>query len=116
MPQIYLSDALVSNAICTAGKKQEIFWDHSIGADGQVRKGAVSGLGLRVSYLGHKSFVHDYQWRGRRRRQVLGTTTVLNVGSARIAVTNRERLLSMGENPDADNVDPLPDDKITVRE
>jgi integrase len=116
MPKIYLTDALVYNAQCPDGKDQEIYWDYPVGADGQIRNGSVSGLGLRVTALGAKSFVHTYQFNGKRYRKALGSIVVLNVASARLAVGNRERQLEAGENPDLDQTDPRRAHLLTVRE
>ncbi|TIX71510.1 MAG: integrase [Mesorhizobium sp.] len=81
-----------------------------------MRNDSVSGLGLRVTALGNKAFVHAYQFNGRRYRKVLGTTVVLNVSSARLAVGQRQRRLEAGENPDFDRTDPRRAHLLTVRE
>ncbi len=116
MPQLYLTDSLVFAASCPAGKDQEIYWDYPVGADGQIRNGSVSGLGLRVTALGNKTFVHAYHFNGKRCRKALGSTVVLNVASARLAVGQRERQLQAGENPDLDENDPRRIHLLTVRE
>jgi integrase len=116
MPNIYLTDELVSGAICPPEKDQEIYWDYPIGDKGGVKSGSVSGLGLRVTALGNKTFVHSYVFNQKRHRKALGSTIVLNVASARMAVINRERLLQAGENPDLDENDPRRIHLMTVRE
>lgn len=116
MPKIYLTDNLVFEALCPAGKDQEIYWDYPVGADGRIRNGSVSGLGLRVTTLGAKSFVHAYQFNGKRCRKVLGTAVALDVGSARLSVRNREQQLEAGENPDLDSTNPRRAHLLTVRE
>ncbi|MGR6465802.1 tyrosine-type recombinase/integrase [Rhizobium sp. PAMB 3182] len=116
MPKIYLTDTLVSTAKCPKEKDQEIYWDYPAGADGAIRSGSVQGLGLRVTALGHKSFVHSYMFNRKKYRRVLGSTLVLNVASARLAVGQRERQISAGENPDLDETDPRRMHLLTVRE
>ncbi|CDX21310.1 putative integrase protein [Mesorhizobium plurifarium] len=106
MPKIFLTDDVVFDAICPADKDQELYWDYAVAANGQIRNGSVAGLGLRVTALGHKSFVHGYQLNGKRCRKVLGSTTVLTVASARLMVIQREQELSAGKDPDLDRIDP----------
>lgn len=116
MPNIYLTDLVVAQAICPAEKDQEIYWDYPIGGDGIVRNGSVAGLGLRVTALGNKTFVHAYVFNQKRHRKALGSTIILNVASARLAVIDRERRLHAGENPDLDESDPRRIHLMTVRE
>ncbi len=106
MPNIYLTDDLVFRVTCPAKKDQEIYWDYPVGEGGAIRSGSVSGLGLRVTALGNRTFVHAYIFNQKRHRRSLGSTIVLNVASARLAVINREQQLKAGENPDADENDP----------
>jgi hypothetical protein len=103
MPKIFLTDDVVFDAICPADKDQELYWDYAVAAKGQIRNGSIAGLGLRVTAPGHKSFV---QLNGKRCRKVLGSTVVLSVASARLAVIQREQELSLGKDPDIDRVDP----------
>lgn len=116
MPKIFLDESIVLAADCPAEKDQEIYWDHPVGQDRRIRNGSVSGLGLRVTALGHKSFVHAYQFNGKRCRKALGSTVVLNVASARLAVGQRQRQLEAGENPDFDHQDTRRAHLLTVRE
>ncbi|MFS8050872.1 tyrosine-type recombinase/integrase [Rhizobium sp. BR 314] len=116
MPKLYLTDSVVFSASCPAGKDQEIYWDYPLGTDGQIRNGSVSGLGLRVTALGNKTFVHAYQFAGKRYRKALGSTVILNVASARLAVGQRERQIQAGENPDLDDDDPRRTHLFTVRD
>jgi integrase len=60
--------------------------------------------------------VHAYQFNGKRYRKALGSTVVLNVGSARLEVGQRQRKLEAGENPDLDDNDPRRAHLLTVRE
>ncbi|CDZ68296.1 Integrase [Neorhizobium galegae bv. orientalis] len=116
MPNLFLTDDLVFDAQCPPGKDQEIYWDHPIGMDGRIRNGSVSGLGLRVTAMGSKSFVHAYQFNGKRCRKALGSTVILSVGSARMAVGERQQKLNAGENPELETADPRRAHLLTVRE
>ncbi len=116
MPNIYLTDELVSGASCPPEKDQEIYWDYPVGEGGSIRNGSVSGLGLRVTALGNKTFVHAYVFNQKRHRKALGSTIILNVASARLAAIDRERQLQAGENPDLDENDPRRIHLMTVRE
>ncbi|MER8606591.1 integrase family protein [Mesorhizobium sp. M0663] len=116
MPKLFLDESVVLAADCPSEKDQEIYWDHPVGQDRRIRNGSVSGLGLRVTALGHKSFVHAYQFNGKRYRKALGSTVVLNVASARLAVGQRQRQLEAGENPDFDDRDTRRAHLLTVRE
>lgn len=116
MPNIYLTDPFVSNILCPVEKDQEIYWDHAVDEDGHIRSGSMSGLGLRVTALAAKSFVHAYQFNGKRYRKTLGSTVVLNVGAARLAVHNRQQQLKAGKNPDLAQTDPCNAHMLTVRE
>ncbi|MER8995573.1 integrase family protein [Mesorhizobium sp. M0678] len=116
MPKLFLDESVVLSADCPSEKDQEIYWDHPVGRDRRIRNGSVSGLGLRVTALGHKSFVHAYQFNGKRYRKALGSTVLLNVASARLAVGQRQRQLEAGENPDFDDRDTRRAHLLTVRE
>ncbi|MCW0983287.1 integrase family protein [Agrobacterium sp. BT-220-3] len=116
MPKLFLTDPFVSGASCPAGKDQEIYWDYPVGGDGVIRSGSVSGLGLRVTALGNKTFVHAYVFNQKRHRKALGSSIVLSVSSARMAVVEREKQLEAGENPDLDENDPRRVHLMTVRE
>jgi len=116
MPKIYLDDDFVSNILCPAGKDQEIYWDHAVGEDGHIRSGSISGLGLRVTALAAKSFIHAYQFNGKRYRKTIGSTVDLKVGKARLEVHKRQLQLKAGENPDLDQTNPRRTHLMTVRE
>lgn len=100
MPKLYLNDTFVKQAYCPPGKDQELFWDHPRALDGRIRNGAIKGLGLRVTAHGNKAFVHSFEWGGKRKRTRLGHPPMMNVGSARLLVSQRESQLLNGENPD----------------
>ncbi|CVI17455.1 putative integrase protein [Agrobacterium fabacearum CFBP 5771] len=116
MPRLYLTDALVREARCPAGKDQEIYWDCPVASDGSIKHGSVAGLGLRVTVLGNKTFVHGYIFNRRRIRKAIGSTVVLTVAAARMAVSDRERKVDTGENPDLDENDASRIHLMTVRE
>ncbi|WJR67101.1 integrase family protein [Neorhizobium sp. CSC1952] len=114
MPNLFLTDDFVFVATCPAGKDQEIYWDHPIGADGRARSNSVSGLGLRVTALGRKAFVHAYVLNGHRYRKVIGSTVLHNVASARIEVNNRRQKLESGADPEAGRINPRRKHFLTV--
>ncbi|MGX5805085.1 tyrosine-type recombinase/integrase [Bradyrhizobium sp. Arg314] len=116
MPKIFLTDDVVFEAICPADKDQELYWDHAVAGNGQIRNGSVAGLGLRVTVLGHKSFVHAYQFNGRRCRKVLGSTSTMSVASARLAIVERDQQLKASKDPDLDRIDTRHKHFLTVRE
>jgi integrase len=116
LAKVFLTETVLSSAICPQNKDQEIYWDYPVASDGQIRNGSMPGLGLRVTALGNKSFVHAYRFNGKRYRKVLGSTVLLSIASARLTVAQRERQLAAGENPDLDNADPRRAHLLTVRE
>lgn len=116
MPNVFLIDDFVLLASCPAGKDQEIYWDHPVGVDGRIRNDSVSGLGLRVTALGRKAFVHAYYFNGQRYRKVLGSTVLPKVASARLQVTKRKEQLDEGKDPDTDRIDTRRKHFLTVRE
>ncbi|RWD95507.1 integrase family protein [Mesorhizobium sp.] len=116
MPKIFLTDDIVFEANCPTDKDQELYWDYAVAANGQIRNGSVAGLGLRVTGLGHKSFVHSYQFNGKRCRKVLGSTTTMSVAAARLAVVERDQQLKAGKDPDLDRIDTRRKHFLTVRE
>lgn len=116
MPQLFLTDDIVFSASCPDGKDQEIYWDHPVGVDGRVRNNSVAGLGLRVTALGRKAFVHAYQFNEKRRRTVIGSTISFNVASARLAIIQREQQLKDGKDPDLGRIDPRKKHFLTVQE
>lgn len=116
MPNIFLTDDFVSLATCPTGKDQEIYWDNPVGIDGRIRNNSVSGLGLRVTALGRRAFVHAFMFNGRRYRKVIGSTIRYNVASARLEVSKRQQQLDLGEDPDADRIDTRRKHFLTVRE
>ncbi|MEM5585234.1 integrase family protein [Roseibium sp. AS2] len=105
MPKLYLDNTFIRNAKCPTNKDQELYWDYPKGLDGKIYQGAQTGLGLRVTSNGIKSFVHTYRFNGKRRRVVVGNTSNMNLGSARLLVHQREVQVGKGEDPDADKVD-----------
>lgn len=100
MAKIFLTDALVKTAACAPDKSQEIIRDSSKGVDGKIRSGSVTGLGLRITPLGAKSFVHSYRFNGKHRRAVIGNPTNMNVASARLIVMARDQQIEQGIDPD----------------
>lgn len=115
MPKLYLTDTLVDQLQCATDKDQELFWDHPKTVDGTSRRGAVRGLGLRVTRQGIKTFVHSYVYRDKRHRVALGGPPRLNVSAARLLTSQRELQLQNGENPDAKPEDKLATGCMTVR-
>ncbi|HVV71630.1 MAG TPA: integrase family protein [Verrucomicrobiae bacterium] len=111
-----MTDEFVFSVLCPAGKDQEIYWDYAVAENGQIRNGSVSGLGVRVTALGSKAFVHGYQLNGKRCRKVLGSTVVLSVASARLKVIQRQQELEAGKDPDLDRIDPRRKHFLTIRE
>ncbi|MDP9592090.1 UNVERIFIED_ORG: integrase [Shinella zoogloeoides] len=111
-----MTDDFVYLAECPVGKDQEIYWDHPIGVDGRMRRDAVSGLGLQVTMLGRKSFIHAYQFNGQRYRKVIGSPLLHNVASARLEVLKRRQQIANQEDPEAGRIDPRRKHFLTVRE
>ncbi|WP_349958058.1 integrase family protein [Rhizobium sp. ZPR3] len=97
-----MTDSVVLTLNCQSGRRQEFYWDHPVGIDGRTRNGSVSGLGLRVTNLGRRSFIHDYRFKGERYRKILGTPANVSVASVRLLVGERLKELEAGKNPDAD--------------
>jgi len=91
----------VKNAVCGEGKSQEIFCDCPEDRLGAIHSGSVSGLGLRVTAKGAKSFVHAYRFNGRAKRRVIGTPANMNVASARLLVQQRNSEIESGIDPSA---------------
>jgi len=116
MPKLFLDASVIASASCPSEKNLEIYWDHAVGRDGRVRNGSVTGLGLCVTALGFKSFVHGYQFNGKGYRKTLGSNVILSVSSARLMVAERQRRLEAGDNPDADGSDTRRAHLLTVRE
>lgn len=116
MPSIYLTDSFVDNIKCSSDKDQEIFWDAPRGLDGRIKKGAVEGLGLRVTANGSKSYVHTFLVNGHRRRITIGKASVINVGSARLKVRQYEVDLLEGINPYVDHTSRSNSHALTVKE
>ena len=105
MPKLFLTDAFIRNAKCSQNKKQISYWDYPKGSDGKIYQGAQTGLALRITANGVKSFIHDFHFNGKRRRVVVGNTSNMNLGSARLLVHQRELQINKNEDPDADKVD-----------
>ncbi|MQB05739.1 DUF4102 domain-containing protein [Agrobacterium tumefaciens] len=116
MPKIHLTDDFVFKAKCPVGKDQEIYWDCPVDANGRIRSDSTSGLGLRVTAMGAKTFIHAYQFNGKRHRKALGSAMTMKVSSARLTVRNRHDRLDAGENPDFDQEDPRRVHLMTVSE
>ncbi len=116
MPKIHLTDDFVFKAQCPPGKDQQIYWDCPIDVNGRIRSDSTSGLGLRVTVQGAKTFVHAYQFNCKRYRRALGSAATTSVSSARLSVLNRNSRLSAGENPDVEEENPHRIHLLTVRE
>lgn len=89
----------MKSAKCPEGKSQEIICDCPSDLDGKIRNGSVAGLGLRITALGAKSFVHTFRFNGKFKRHVIGTPANLNVASARLKVQQRNLEIESGEDP-----------------
>lgn len=116
MPKQYLTDAFVRSAQCAANKDQELYWDNPVGLDGKIRNGAQKGLALRVTELGKRSYIHTYTFNGKRRRVVIGDASIMNVGSARLLVHQRESQLAKGEEPTLGRENYRKKHKLTVND
>uniref|UniRef100_UPI000A62C702 tyrosine-type recombinase/integrase n=2 Tax=Leisingera sp. ANG-M1 TaxID=1577895 RepID=UPI000A62C702 len=101
LARLYLTDTLVRTSICEPAKSQEIIRDCALGVDGKMRNDSVSGLGLRITSQGAKSFIHNYRYNGKARRKVIGTPDTMNVSSARLIVKQRNTEIEQGIDPDA---------------
>ena len=64
----------------------------------------VSGLGVRVSTSGTKSFVLLYRHLGRPKRMTLGRYPVVTLQAARALATEALRTLALGQDPHAEKV------------
>ncbi len=97
--KVFLSDDFVRKAKCKDGVGQEIFTDFAIDGDGKVKNGSVTGLGLRVTSLNAKAFVHSYRFNGKKKRVVVGMPDSMNVASARMIVQKRNAEIDSGIEP-----------------
>lgn len=68
----------------------------------EYRDDKVSGLSLRVSSSGHKSWVLYYRHRGRLRRLTLGTLDAIGLADARDAAKKARAAVVQGEDPAAE--------------
>ena len=60
-----------------------------------------TGLGVRVSPAGRKSWVFMYRFRGKARRMSLGTYPAIGLASARVKHAKAKELLTKGDDPGA---------------
>jgi integrase len=60
-----------------------------------------TGLGVRVSPKGRKSFIYMYRFGGKARRMGLGTCPAISLASARVKHANAKELLAKGTDPGA---------------
>lgn len=65
-----------------------------------MRSDSASGLGIRITSQGAKSFIHSYRYNGSARRKVIGTPGNMNVSSARLIVSQRNLEIDQGIDPD----------------
>ena len=71
----------------------------------EVWEGGRTGLGVRVSQKGRKSWVYMYRFGGKARRMGLGTYPLVGVASARVKHANAKALLEKGTDPGARQID-----------
>lgn len=116
VPNLYLTDSFISSAKCPSDKDQIIYWDHPKGLDGKLRNGSTSGLGIRITRNGAKSFVHAFHFNGERKRAVIGKPPTMSVGNARLSTQQRTTQIEAGVNPDADKVDYRKKHALTFKE
>ena len=68
---------------------------HEVWEDGRT------GLGVRVSTVGRKSWVYMYRFNGKPRRMTLGTYPTISLASVRVKHANAKELLAKGTDPGA---------------
>ena len=71
-----------------AHRKRTIFWFHGI-----------TGLGLRVSPSGRKTWIYMYQFDGRSRMMTLGRYPKLSIAHARLAYSKAAQEVELGIDP-----------------
>ncbi len=64
-----------------------------------------TGLGLRVSPAGRKSWIYMYRFNGKPRRMTLGTYPALGLASARVKHAQAKETLEKGSDPGALHVE-----------
>ena len=64
-----------------------------------------TGLGVRVTPKGRRSFVHMYRFDGKARRMTLGTYPVVGLASARVKHASAKEQLSKGIDPGAQQIE-----------
>lgn len=116
MPRLYLTDSFILSAKCPSDKDQILYRDHPKTLEGNVRNGSQSGLALRVTSNGAKSFIHHYKFNGKHQRKAIGSASQLSVDAARLSVIQRQAQIDEGINPDSTKVDFREKHYLTVRE
>ncbi len=72
---------------------------HEVWEDGRT------GLGVRVSPAGRRSWIYMYRFEGRPRRMTLGTYPALSLANARVKHAQAKERLEKGEDPGALHVE-----------
>ncbi|MCH9000079.1 MAG: tyrosine-type recombinase/integrase [Proteobacteria bacterium] len=67
----------------------------------EVWESGRTGLGLRISPAGRKSWIYMYRFDGRPRRMTLGTYPVVGLANARVKHARAKELLEKGSDPGA---------------
>jgi hypothetical protein len=93
MPPINLTARFIESLKGDPSTKQRDYWDESI-----------TGLGLRVSSGGRKTWVVMYRHNRRQRRLTLGTFPVLTLADARARAREALALVAAGKDPGAEKV------------
>ena len=63
---------------------------------GMYPDGASKGLWLRITETRHGQFIHRYQFRSTRREMGLGSTDIVSIEEARLAVLDNRKLMLAG--------------------
>lgn len=95
---------VIANYQCKAGKAQTIYWDAK-----------TTGLGLRVTSTGAKSYIFETSLNNKTIRMTIGDIRTYSIKAAQIEATNLKAMTDKGIDPRQAKVDQIAKDEAKVK-
>ena len=96
---------VIANFVCKAGKSQSIYWD-----------GKTTGLGLRVTSTGKKSYIFETSLNNKTVRITIGDVSIYSIAKAREEAISLKAMTNKGIDPRQVKVDLIASDNAKAQD